>query len=76
MDSLFGGRPLPSAPQPLGMLDCGAMLPLACMMHWYVSMLFFAPVAGVGGWVWLNTKRIAKRGEPRPEVQAATARRV
>jgi hypothetical protein len=37
------------------------MLPLACMMHWYVSMLFFAPVAGVGGWVWLNTKRIAKR---------------
>jgi hypothetical protein len=47
---------------------------VACMMHWYVSMLFFAPVAGVGVWVWLNTKQIAKRGSG-PSSQATTARR-
>ncbi len=36
------------------------MAPLACLMHWYISMLFVAPVVAVGGWCWFSTKRMAK----------------
>jgi hypothetical protein len=38
-----------------------AMAPLACLMHWYISMMYVVPVVGVGGWGWLSTKRMARR---------------
>jgi hypothetical protein len=37
------------------------MLPLACLMHWYISMMYVVPVVGVGGWGWLSSKRMARR---------------
>jgi hypothetical protein len=37
------------------------MAPLACLMHWYISMLYVAPVLAVGGWGWWSSKRMAKR---------------
>jgi hypothetical protein len=37
------------------------MAPLACLMHWYISMMYVVPVVGVGGWGWLSTKRMARR---------------
>jgi hypothetical protein len=42
-------------------LDFLAMLPLACLMHWYISMMYVVPVVGVGGWGWLSSKRMARR---------------
>ncbi len=38
-----------------------AMAPLACLMHWYISMMYVVPVVAVGGWGWLSTKRMARR---------------
>jgi hypothetical protein len=38
-----------------------AMVPLACLMHWYESMMYVVPVVGVGGWGWLSSKRMARR---------------
>ncbi|MCW3019903.1 MAG: hypothetical protein JWN10_2211 [Solirubrobacterales bacterium] len=35
--------------------------PLACLMHWYISMMFVVPVVAVGGWGWLSSKRMARR---------------
>jgi hypothetical protein len=46
-----------------------AMAPLACLMHWYVSMLYVVPVLAVGGWGWWSSKRMARRknqGNTRP----------
>jgi hypothetical protein len=43
------------------------MAPLACLMHWYISMMYVVPVVAVGGWGWLSTKRMARRkagGQP------------
>jgi hypothetical protein len=37
------------------------MAPLACLMHWYISMMYVVPVVGVGGWGWLSSKRMARR---------------
>ena len=37
------------------------MAPLACLMHWYISMMYVGPVVGGGGWGWLSTKRMARR---------------
>jgi hypothetical protein len=37
------------------------MVPLACLMHWYISMMYVVPVVAVGGWGWLNSKRSARR---------------
>ena len=34
---------------------------LACLMHWYISMLYVVPVATVGGWGWWSSKRISRR---------------
>jgi hypothetical protein len=45
------------------------MAPLACLMHWYVSMLYVVPVLAVGGWGWWSSKRMARRknqGNTRP----------
>ncbi len=43
------------------MLDFARMTPLACLMHWYISMMYVVPVLGVGGWGWLSSKRMARR---------------
>lgn len=43
------------------MLDFAAMVPLACLMHWYISMMYVVPVVAVGGWGWLSSKRMARR---------------
>ncbi len=43
------------------MLDFPRMAPLACLMHWYISMLYVVPVVGVGGWGWWSSKRMARR---------------
>ncbi len=37
------------------------MAPLACLTHWYISMLYVVPVVGVGGWGWWSTKRMARK---------------
>ncbi len=43
------------------MLDFAAMAPLACLTHWYISMLYVVPVLAVGGWGWWSSRRISKR---------------
>jgi hypothetical protein len=42
-------------------LNFQVMVPLACLMHWYISMLYVVPVVGVGGWGWWSSKRMARR---------------
>jgi len=42
-------------------LDFAGMAPLACLMHWYISMMYVVPVVAVGGWGWLSSKRMARR---------------
>ncbi len=43
------------------MLDSRTMAPLACLMHWYISMMYVVPVVAVGGWGWWSSKRMARR---------------
>jgi len=43
------------------MLDFAQMAPLACLTHWYISMLYVVPVVGVGGWGWWSSRRMARR---------------
>jgi len=55
-------------------LDFSAMTPLACLMHWYISMLYVVPVLAVGGWGWWSSKRMARRkaaGSPQARKSAA-----
>jgi len=42
-------------------LDFPGMAPLACLMHWYISMMYVVPVVAVGGWGWYSSKRMARR---------------
>jgi hypothetical protein len=42
-------------------LDFAPMAPVACLTHWYISMLYVVPVVGVGGWGWWSSKRMARR---------------
>jgi hypothetical protein len=42
-------------------IDSLDMAPLACLMHWYISMMYVVPVVAVGGWGWLSSKRMARR---------------
>jgi hypothetical protein len=44
-----------------GVIDFARMAPLACLMHWYISMMYVVPVVAVGGWGWLSSKRMARR---------------
>jgi hypothetical protein len=37
------------------------MATLACLMHWYISMMYVVPVLAVGGWGWYSSKRMARR---------------
>jgi len=41
-------------------LDLAPMV-LACLMHWYISMMYVVPVVAVGGWGWWSSKRMARR---------------
>jgi hypothetical protein len=41
------------------------MAPLACLMHWYISMMYVVPVLCVGGWGWWSSKRMARRAQER-----------
>jgi hypothetical protein len=47
-----------------GVIAFPHMAPLACLMHWYVSMLYVVPVLAVGGWGWWSAKRTSKRKDP------------
>jgi len=47
-------------------LDSAAMAVLACLTHWYVSLLYVVPVLAVGGWGWWSSKRISRRRRPGP----------
>jgi hypothetical protein len=42
-------------------IDFPAMALLACLMHWYISMMYVVPVLAVGGWGWYSSKRMARR---------------
>lgn len=37
------------------------MTVLACLMHWYESMLYVVPVLAVGGWGWWSARRMKNR---------------
>ncbi len=53
-------------------LDSTKMTPLACLMHWYISMLYVVPVLAVGGWGWWSSKRMARRKDSAKTPQAET----
>jgi hypothetical protein len=36
---------------------------VACIYHWYISMLYVVPVVGLGAWGW----RASRRAQPLPE---------
>ncbi len=44
------------------------MTPLACLTHWYISLLYVVPVLVVGGWGWWSSNgwpaNAAPRGAP------------
>jgi len=42
------------------------MITLACLMHWYLSALYVAPVVAVGGWGWWKTRPTGDRREGPP----------
>jgi hypothetical protein len=46
------------------------MTVLACLMHWYTSLLYVVPVGAVGGWGWWNSKRIGRDQPPLDRRQA------
>jgi hypothetical protein len=49
------------------------MAPLACLTHWYISMLYVVPVVGVGGWGWWSSRRMNRRkGGSGPNRAAST----
>ncbi len=43
------------------MISSAGMAPIACLMHWYISMMFVVPVLAVVGWCWLSGRRYARR---------------
>ena len=47
------------------------MITLACLMHWYISMLYVAPVVAVGGWGWWSTRKMPQRRDPPANTPAA-----
>lgn len=48
-----------------------AMVSLACLTHWYISMLYVVPVLVVGGWCWWSSKRVSRRSDPPKTTRAA-----
>jgi hypothetical protein len=55
---------------PGGVVFCAPMTTLACLMHWYISALYVAPVLAVGGWGWWSTRKMAQRSDSQPNIQA------
>jgi len=47
------------------------MISLACLTHWYISMLYVVPVLVVGGWCWWGSKRTSRRSDPPKTTRAA-----
>jgi hypothetical protein len=33
---------------------------LACLTHWYTSLLYVVPVLAVGGWGWWSARRMSR----------------
>jgi hypothetical protein len=33
---------------------------LACLTHWYVSLLYVVPVLAVGGWGWWSARKTSR----------------
>ena len=47
------------------------MTMLACLTHWYTSVMFVVPVAAVGGWSWWSSRRGARSDDKQdPAAQA------
>ncbi|HEY7960420.1 MAG TPA: hypothetical protein VID29_00730 [Solirubrobacteraceae bacterium] len=42
------------------------MTTLACLTHWYTSLMYVVPVVVVGGWGWWSAKRTSGRNDPPP----------
>ena len=42
------------------MVAFSGMSVLACLMHWYTSMLYVVPVVAVGGWGWWSARRMSR----------------
>jgi len=50
------------------------MAPLACITHWYISLMYVVPVLGVGAWGWWSSRRMARRRQAsKPAASAASA---
>jgi hypothetical protein len=47
------------------------MAPLACLTHWYISMMYVVPVLAVGGWGWWSSRRISRRRQGPPSSGSA-----
>lgn len=43
------------------------MFVLACLRHWYESLIFFGPIPVVGIWVWLSGRRQGDERRARTE---------
>jgi hypothetical protein len=41
------------------------MFSLACLTHWYTSLLYLVPVVTVGGWGWWSARRLSRSGNSR-----------
>ncbi len=48
------------------------MAPLACLMHWYISMMYVIPVLAVGGWGWWSSKRMSRNKNGGPKGPSGT----
>jgi hypothetical protein len=44
---------------------------LACLTHWYTSLLYVVPVLTVGGWGWWSARRVNRRQAPSAESRQA-----
>jgi len=44
---------------------------LACLTHWYVSLLYVVPVLAVGGWGWWSARRNGRRGGKPPAARGS-----
>jgi hypothetical protein len=49
-------------------------LPLACLTHWYQSLLYVVPVVGVGGWGWWNARRLTRERDGQDAAVNASSR--
>jgi hypothetical protein len=45
------------------MVAYSLMVAYACLRHWYMGMMFFAPIPLVGLFVWMSGRRHAAEGD-------------